>query len=83
MLGEHTLDHGGPQQLYCVQNVPGHSGLCIHKGNWPQIDSDGCILVGQSFVNTSTGQIVTNSEFTLNELMQKLAGIPEFTLIVS
>lgn len=31
-----------------VQNVPDRSFIMFHPGNWPLIDSDGCILPGMS-----------------------------------
>jgi len=82
-LGMHQLDHGGPQELFCVQNVPGHEGICLHIGNAPQKDSDGCLLLGQSITMANGAKIVTASRFTFDQFMKSMAGIDEFQLIVS
>lgn len=81
-LGIHTLDHGGPKQLYCVQNVPGHSGICFHIGNYPEHDSDGCLLLGQSITTLNNVKMVTNSDYTFQEFMKSLSGVQSFNLTV-
>ncbi len=78
LLGTHTLDHGGPQQLFCVQGVEGHSGICFHKGNNPQIDSDGCILLGAA----RSGNMVVKSEVTFDLFMKAMTGVDAFDLTV-
>ena len=50
-------------------DVPGFDGIRIHPGNTAK-DTDGCILVGDSF----TKDFVTNSVKTFNELFDKLRG---------
>lgn len=44
--GVHQLDHGGPFETFEITGVPGHSGILFHVGNWPQVNSDGCMLLG-------------------------------------
>ena len=45
VFGEHMLDHG-PVKTYEILNVPGHSGILFHIGNFAQKDSSGCVLLG-------------------------------------
>src|SRR5271168_2377957 len=46
--GLHSLDHTPtPFEAFEVTNVPGHSGILFHIGNYNR-DSDGCILLGTS-----------------------------------
>ena len=49
LLGTHELAGGPVFETYQVMNVPGHSGILFHKGNLPETDSAGCILLGTSF----------------------------------
>ncbi len=86
-LGVHTLDHGGPQNLFCVQNVPGHQGICLHKGNAPGYDnvagdSDGCLLLGTSFGAAGNQQIVMHSEVAFEAFYKQMAMYTKFNLIV-
>ena len=55
--------------LPLLVDVPGFDGIRIHPGNTAK-DTDGCILVGDSF----TKDFVTNSVKTFNELFDKLRG---------
>ena len=48
-------------------DVPGFDGIRIHPGNTAK-DTDGCILVGDSF----TRDFVTNSVTTFNKLFDKI-----------
>ena len=82
-LGAHQLDHGGPQRLYCIQGIPGHEGICFHRGNYPQIDSDGCLLLGKEIVTANGVQMVTNSVEAFDSFMTLMAGISTFQLQVS
>lgn len=81
-LGTHTLDHGGPQSLFCVQGVPGHSGICFHKGNFPQTDSDGCLLLGTAFGGAVSGKVVIHSEVAFDAFMKKMSMVTVFSLLV-
>lgn len=82
-LGTHQLDHGDPLLLYEITGVEGHQGICFHIGNAPQHDSDGCLLMGQTITTLNGVEIVTNSRFTFEEFMKRMAGVTEFMLEVS
>ncbi len=75
-LGEHNLDHSKGVQLYEINNVPGHSGILIHIGNYNH-DSDGCVLIGTALGN----KCITGSLRALATFMG-LQGGQEFTLTV-
>jgi len=40
------LQHGAPFAAYEVTGVPEHWGILFHIGNFPQLDSEGCFLLG-------------------------------------
>ena len=33
--------------VFMCNEIPGHTFIECHVGNWPQVDSDGCILIGK------------------------------------
>jgi hypothetical protein len=76
-IGQHEL-HSGPVVAFEVLNVPGHTGILLHVGNYPQTDSEGCILLGEARV----GDMVTNSKLTFEKFMALEADLQEFTLTV-
>lgn len=80
--GQHQLEHGGPFITFMVSNVPGHSNILLHQGNWGQIDSDGCILLGEGIAQSSQGQMVTQSKFAFDNFMKLQEGVDSFQLIV-
>lgn len=81
VLGTHALHNGIPFQAYELQNVPGHTNILIHMGNYNN-DSEGCILVGEAITPSSKGQMVTNSRTVFAEFMKLQKGAPSFTLTV-
>lgn len=78
LLGQHQLAHGGPFQAYCLQDVPGCFGILLHVGNYPQADSEGCILLGMA----RSGYMVTLSQDAFKLFMTTLAGAQSFQLNV-
>lgn len=75
--GHHQL-HSGPIETFEVTNVPGHTGILFHYGNY-NADSDGCILLGM----TREGDMITDSRKAFSEFMDLLKGVDEFTLVVT
>jgi hypothetical protein len=75
-IGTHQLGSGGPQQLFQVMGVPGHTNILLHKGNFDK-DSEGCVLLGESLGD----KMVCNSGQAFDAFMALQAGQP-FTLTV-
>lgn len=65
--------------VFELVNVPGHDFIEIHIGNDPQVDSDGCVLLGQSRI----GNMVTLSRMTFEKFMGIMSGVDSFQLVVS
>lgn len=78
VLGEHTLRGHSPQQLYEVTNVPGHTGILFHIGNYNR-DSEGCILLGTNKGN----ECITGSATAFKKFMDFQNGLKSFTLTVT
>lgn len=70
-------------ETFQVEDVPGHTNILIHTGNWPQKDSDGCILLGEAISNSRAGRMVTNSRHVWQEFMDSCQGLNTFTLVVN
>lgn len=81
VFGQHQL-RSGPIMTFEVTGVPGHTGILIHPGNWPQVDSDGCMLPGQTRATVGNQPIVARSELAWGALMQML-GTDDFDLEVA
>lgn len=75
--GTHALKDGVPFETFEVMNVPGHSGILIHIGNYNN-DSEGCILVGMSAVEN----MVENSKTAFEDFLAAQAGCDSFQLSV-
>lgn len=63
--------------VFEVLNVPNHSYIELHRGNY-NIDSDGCVLLGEQV----EGAMITNSEIAFNAFMARQTGIDTFQLNV-
>lgn len=82
--GQHQLHSmPAPFTTYQIMNVPGHTNVLLHVGNWPQIDSDGCVLLGEAIVPSSKGKMVTNSKVVFAEFITLEGGIDSFQLEIS
>lgn len=68
-------------QVWLLHDVPGHTAIEIHKGNW-NADSDGCILVGLGRAPSETGQMITKSGLAWVYLMGLQGGCDEWQLAV-
>lgn len=77
--GIHKLD-GKDETLECfeVTNVPGHTGILIHKGNYPKSESTGCLLLGTAQI----GNMVVESQIAFDKFMNLMSGIDGFKLTV-
>lgn len=70
--------------VFLITDVPGHDFMEIHIGNEPQVDSDGCVLLGREFFwRDNGGQLITMSRATFHEFMDLQRGISEFQLTVA
>lgn len=58
-----------------VLDVPGHTAIEIHWGNYPH-DTHDCLLVGYSRATDFVG----SSKGAFEQLMQKLSGAPDITI---
>lgn len=80
--GQHQLHSMKvPFETFEITNVPNHTNILIHMGNWNE-DSDGCCLVGAAIVQSSKGQMVSNSKEIFAEFMDLEKDNDEFQLTV-
>jgi hypothetical protein len=80
--GLHRLDGMTEDfETFEVSGVAGHSGLLFHWGNWNK-DSDGCILTGEGYGASSSGEMVTNSRATFEKFVALQNGVDSFQLEV-
>jgi hypothetical protein len=61
-----------------VENVPGHTAIEIHWGNWPQ-DTSGCLLVGM--MKGPTPDFIGESHLAFNGLYERLREAEEANYI--
>lgn len=71
-----------PYETFEIANVPDFmgepvTGILIHIGNYNK-DSDGCILIGKSQVDS----MVTNSKEAFGEFMNSLKDVSSFELTI-
>lgn len=67
--------------LFIIMDVPNCSFIEIHKGNDPQIDSKGCILLG--LLRTPDNGPLRESRVAFNKFMEYMEGSDEATLVVA
>lgn len=74
--------HVSPSKGECIsiKDVEGRTDVLIHKGNYPMIDSEGCILVGEKIGRHKGMPVVWASGDAMNHLMS--IADKEFTLII-
>jgi hypothetical protein len=70
--------------IFWLTDVPGHDLIEIHRGNWPQIDSQGCILLGESVIEYDNGSVaISKSKKTFESFMKIQSGVDEFQLTIT
>ena len=64
-----TMSPKFKRELVEIQNVPGFSGIRVHRGNTEK-DSAGCLIVGE---NTSKGRLTNSTKYELQitEMVKK------------
>lgn len=68
--------------VFEVTGVPGRSHILLHAGNIDD-DSEGCILLGESFSYWRDGSCcILSSKDALKEFMQLMKGCNEFKLVI-
>ncbi len=83
LRGLHQLaGMSAPFETFEVLDVPGHTGILFHIGNY-NADSSGCILLGDSIVHGPSQSMITNSHLTFMSFMILQQGTSEFLLQVS
>lgn len=80
--GVHELSDLVPFETFEVAGVQGHSGILFHKGNLPEKDSDGCILLGTSFGELSGEPAVLQSALAFQGFLNLQKGLYSFSLTV-
>lgn len=67
-------------EVYIVENVPGRTGILIHKGNTTD-DIRGCILVGLEYGRLDDKRAVLYSQAAMNKL-KRLLGEESYKFVV-
>lgn len=70
-------------ETFEITGVEGHTKLLFHWGNWPQIDSLGCVLVANRLgPKADGGLMVCDSRNAFAKFMDMQKGVDEFWLTV-
>lgn len=81
--GQHQLHSGPPFITFEITNVPGHTNILLHVGNYNE-DSEGCVLLGRRVLDDGMGKrMITSSRNTFNKFMDLQNNCNEFTLTVT
>lgn len=80
-LCRRTVYYTGGYDTYEIAGVAGHSRLLFHAGN-EELDSEGCILVGERFGWLGVRPAILQSRSGFREFMRLLAGRRAFELEV-
>lgn len=67
-----------PFETFEIANVPGHSKILFHVGNFNK-DSEGCVLLGENI----QANMVTNSRESFEKFMKLQSDIDSFQLLVA
>lgn len=81
--GMHQLLHmARPFETFQVMNVPGHTDILLHPGDYNR-DSEGCILLGKTLVTPGAGTwAIYESRIAFWQFMNLLKGVNQFQLSV-
>lgn len=82
MRGIHQLQEMAiPFETFEVINVPGHTDILFHVGNFNS-DSSGCILCGMGIATISDQQALSQSKIAFQKFMNLQADVDNFILTV-
>lgn len=71
-----------PFTTFEVMNVPGHTNILFHSGNFNS-DSEGCILLGSGVKVLKNGEwMLVNSKSMFEDFMKTQDSVNEFQLTV-
>lgn len=89
--GEYVADSAifkSRYESFLLRDVPGRTGIFVHKGNWIT-DSLGCILLGEQFAvmqnphdNNAPENSVASTGEAFTEFMQRAAGEKVIRLVI-
>lgn len=68
-------------ETFEVTNVPGHTGILFHVGNFNS-DSNGCILLGVKVAIIDGAQAIASSKLAFKAFMDLQTGYDSFSLTV-
>jgi len=81
--GMHLLEGmTAPFATFEVTNVPNHSGILFHIGNYNR-DSDGCLLIGEMLSKNDSFWMILDSRVAFTAFMNMQANVDEFILTVN
>lgn len=82
VYGTHQLaHHPHPFKTFEITNVPGHTNILFHIGNFNN-DSEGCVLLGQRMPDGGGSLMISDSKVTFERFMNVQRGVSEFNLTV-
>jgi hypothetical protein len=80
--GIHQLEGmPNPFETFEITQVPNHSKILFHWGNWND-DSSGCVLLGKALAPSTKGQMITDSRAMFAKFMQLEINQATFRLTV-
>jgi hypothetical protein len=69
-------------ETFEITGVIDHTNLLFHPGNYPQIDSEGCILIGSEISKSATWMLL-RSRVAFSNFMNLHANDKTFSLVIS
>ena len=80
--GQHQLARMSfPFETFEITNVPGHTNILFHVGNYNG-DSEGCVLLGMNAYENNNPALITQSNKAFQKFMDLQKYVDEFTLTV-